>query len=159
MKTFTKICEKVRKFISIICCVLLSLQVLIVSFVAASRYLFKYAPSWGESVALICMVWFCLLSATLAITDDSHLKVTLIDNFVSERTIKYMDLFDLVLIIILGIIMLFGGIVLVKLTSRNIMTGIGLPSGVLYAVIPVSGFAFVMAAIDRGRELLCHLKK
>ena len=58
-----KICSTVRRGIYMVCCVLLACQVLIVSGVAASRYILKHTPPWGENLALICMVWFCLLSS------------------------------------------------------------------------------------------------
>ncbi len=154
-----KICKTVSSVIYKICCVLLACQVLIVSGVAASRYLLKYTPPWGENLALICMVWFCLLSSAVAISGDLHLKVTLIDSFISDRTRTIMDLCDLVLVFIFGVVMLFGSFGLIELTSRNIMSGLGVPSSVLYAVIPVTGLAFIVATIDRGRTLLCHLRQ
>lgn len=154
-----KFFKTVSRVIYVICCVLLACQVIIVSGVAASRYLLKYTPPWGENLALICMVWFCLLSSAVAISGDLHLKVTLIDNFISERTRIILDLFDLVLVFIFGVIMLFGSFGLIELTSRNIMTGLGVPSSVLYAVIPVTGLAFIISTIDRGRTLLCHLRQ
>ena len=154
-----KICSTVRRGIYMVCCVLLACQVLIVSGVAASRYILKHTPPWGENLALICMVWFCLLSSAVAISEDLHLKVTLIDNFISDRTRTIMDLLDLLLVFIFGVVMVFGSYGLLELTSRNIMSGMGLPSSVLYAVIPVSGLALIIATIDRGRTLLCHLKQ
>lgn len=143
-----------RKVVSAVCIVLLSCQVLLVSWVAFSRYILKRTPAWGENSALLCMVWFCLLSATLAIKDDSHLRMTLIDNFVSPRVVRALDIFGLVMIGAFGLFMFIGGIGLTKLTNRNIMTGLGIPSGILYASIPVSGVAFFIAALDRGRDLL-----
>ena len=83
----------------------------------------------------------------------------MIDNFISDRTRTIMDLLDLLLVFIFGVVMVFGSYGLLELTSRNIMSGMGLPSSVLYAVIPVSGLAFIIATIDRGRTLLCHLKQ
>ena len=103
-----KICSTVRRGIYMVCCVLLACQVLIVSGVAASRYILKHTPPWGENLALICMVWFCLLSSAVAISEDLHLKVTLIDNFISDRTRTIMDLLDLLLVFIFGVFMVFG---------------------------------------------------
>lgn len=154
-----KIFKAVSKTIYAVCSALLVCQVVIVSGVAASRYILKYTPPWGENLALICMVWFCLLSSAVAISGDLHLKVTLIDSFISDRVKTIMDLFDLVLIFIFGVVMVFGSFGLLELTSRNIMSGLGVPSSILYAVIPISGLAFIVATIDRGRTLLCHLRQ
>lgn len=154
-----KFCKAVSRVIYIICCILLACQVIIVSGVAASRYILKYTPPWGENLALICMVWFCLLSSAVAISGDLHLKVTLIDSFISEKTRIIMDLLDLVLVFVFGLVMVFGSYGLLELTSRNIMTGLGVPSSVLYAVIPVTGVAFLVSTIDRARALIGQLKE
>lgn len=148
-----------RKILSAICVLLLCGQVLLVSYVAFSRYVLNSTPAWGEKTALLCMVWFCLLSATLAIKDDSHLRMTLIDNFVSAKAVQMMNHIDLLLVAVFGFFMFWEGIGLTQLTHRNIMTGLGIPSSILYAAIPVAGVAFVVAAIDKGRESVCQRKR
>lgn len=156
---FDKFCEIVRKVLSVICVTLLCGQVLLASYVAFSRYVLKSTPAWGENSALLCMVWFCLLCATLAIKDDSHLRMTLIDNVASPNAVKIMNIIDLVLVAVFGAFMLVEGIGLVQLTHRNIMTGLGVPSSILYLSVPVSGAAFLLAAIEKGREIICQPKQ
>lgn len=159
MKVFDTFCELLRKVIGVICVGLLCAQVLLVSGVAISRYLFKYTPAWGENSALLCMVWFCLLCATLALYDDSHLRMTLIDNVAPPKAIRIMNIIDMVLVFVFGAFMLFEGVGLVQLTARNIMTGLGIPASILYASVPVSGLAFMIVSIEKAKELISQLKK
>ena len=159
MMVFEKLCGAIRKVISCVCVFLLGLQVLIVSGVAVSRYAFGYTPAWGEKSALLCMVWFCLLSATLALFDDTHLRMTLIDNFVSEKAIRVLNVIVMVLIFAFGSFMLLEGIGLVQLSSRNTMAGLGISNAYLYASIPVTGLAFMVVSLEKGKELICHMKQ
>jgi TRAP-type C4-dicarboxylate transport system permease small subunit len=146
--------DVLKKTIAVVCTLLLSAQVLLVAWVAFCRYVLERTPAWGENSALLCMVWFCLLSVALAVLDDTHLRMTLIDNFVSAKAVRALNLFSLFLIGAFGLFMLVEGIGLTKLTHRNIMTGLGVPSSILYSSVPVSGAAFFFAAIDKGRSLL-----
>ncbi|MBE6064479.1 TRAP transporter small permease [Clostridium cochlearium] len=147
--------ESVRKILQLICNFILCALVLIVSYVAFMRYVFKNTPAWGESLALLMMVWFCLLSSALAVSKDVHLKMTLLDNFASKKLIKKLDILSVFLWLIFGLVMIVSGIRLTILANRNIITGLGLPSGIIYAALPVSGLVFILEAIDRGRKELC----
>ena len=151
---FAKEMERLRRVLQGICNILLCGLVVSVSYVAFMRYVFKNTPSWGESLALVFMVWFCLLSSSLAVSKDIHLKMTLIDNIISKKNIKKLNIISILLWIIFGIVMLFFGIRLTILANRNIITGLGIPSSIMYVALPVSGVIFILEAIDRGRMLL-----
>lgn len=139
-----------------LCMVLLLLEVVIVAGVACSRYIFRYTPAWGETLALLLGVWFAFLGGAYAISEDVHLKMTLIDNLVSEKVTWYLEWIGLIVTVILGAAMLFYGTSLLTIASKNIMTGLGVPSTVLYAAVPVSGICFIVETLDRGRKLICR---
>lgn len=153
---FDKIAKVIRKFLSVISMSFLFGQVIVVTYVAFMRYVFKQTPAWGESVALLFMVWFCLLSSALAVGEDIHLKMTLIDEIIPQEKTKFLDIMAVALTLIFGIFMVVYGYKVFLLSNRNIITGIGLPSGIMYAALPVSGILFIIESIDRGRELLCQ---
>lgn len=159
MSIFDKICEGIRKVLSAVCVILLGAQVLIVAGVAAGRYFFDYTPAWGEKTALLCMVWFCLMSATLALFDDSHLRMTLIDNFVSERAVRYLNILVMAFIFGFGCFMLAAGAGLAVLSARNTMAGLGISNIWLYASVPVTGLSFMVVSLEKGKELLWDRKQ
>ena len=147
--------KSIRKGLQLICNFILGALVVVVSYVAFMRYVFKSTPAWGESLSLLMMVWFCLLSSALAVSEDVHLKMTLVDNFASKNVIKKLDILAIFLWLIFGLVMIVSGVRLTILANRNIITGLGLPSGIIYAALPVSGVIFILEAIDRGRKELC----
>ena len=91
--------ERIFKFINqalyFVSIVLLLLEVVIVAGVAFCRYILHYTPAWGESLALLLGVWFCFLASAYAIPNDVHLKMTLIDNMVSEKFVMVLEWFGL----------------------------------------------------------------
>ena len=99
--------ERIFKFINqalyFVSMVLLLLEVVIVAGVAFCRYILHYTPAWGESLALLLGVWFCFLAAAYAIPSDVHLKMTLIDNMVSEKYVLVLEWFGLAMTMLLGI--------------------------------------------------------
>lgn len=148
--------KKIRSIFQLLSSILLIGLVIEVTYVAVMRYVFNSTPAWGESVALLIMVWFCLLSSALAVSKNIHLQMTVIDNFVSKNTIKLLEYFTVLLWIIFGLVMLIYGINLTKLANENIMTGIGLPSSILFAAVPFSGIIFIIEGIKRGVDIRCQ---
>ena len=144
---------KLEKTIIYVISFLLIALVLVVSSIALMRNLFRFTPQWGESLALLIMVWFCLLSAALGVSKDIHIRMTIIENFMNEKQLKILDHISNILWIILGILALIKGIELTGLSSTNIITGIGLPASVIYVAIPIFGFLVMLTSLIREVKL------
>ena len=84
------------------------------------------------------------------------MKMTLIDNMVSEKYVLVLEWFGLAMTMLLGICFTVYGYSLLGIAEQNIMSGLGMPSTVLYAAVPISGIFFIIESIDRGRSLLCQ---
>lgn len=145
--------QKLEKILSLIITVFLISLVLVVSYIALLRNLFSKTPAWGESLALLIMVWFCLLSGALGVSNDIHIRMTIIENFISEKKVKILDHLTNLLWIIFGGCALYNGINLAKLGHNNIVTGINLPSSVIYMSVPIFGIIVLISSIIREVKL------
>lgn len=150
MEKIIKISEKILK---VLVSVLLCLLVLTVSYIAFKRYLFKDAPAWGESLSLLFMVWFCMLSAAIGVINKIHLRMTIMDNIFSEKTIFYLEHLTNTLWIILGILAIVKGLSLTSLSSENIITGLNMKSSIIYSAIPVFGLIVTLTSINEEVKL------
>jgi TRAP-type C4-dicarboxylate transport system permease small subunit len=139
------------RLIDVLCKAFLLVQVIVVSIVVFGRVFFKVTPSWGEQVSLMAMVWFGLLSASIAVRDHSHICVTLLEKVLPPVWMKWNDRINAVLMFIFSAFMLVVGIQLTQLTALNILTGLNIPSSWLYASVPAAGLA-IMVQIFRGKK-------
>lgn len=142
-----KALDTVEAVIRRILSVLLIALVLVVSYIALMRNIFKSSPAWGESSALLIMVWFCLLAAAMGVMKNIHIRMTILDSFLSEKTIKKLEHLTLILWMILGSLAIIFGIRLTLLAGNNIIAGIYLPASVIYSAIPVFGLVVLLSAI------------
>lgn len=112
-QTFDKIrpiYDVTYKVILFICKILLIADILITSFSVLGRYIpFIPDPAWTEQVVLTCMVYMAVLSATLAIRKNAHIRMTALDRFLPPKLIKVLDIVADLAVLILGIIMLHYG--------------------------------------------------
>jgi TRAP-type C4-dicarboxylate transport system permease small subunit len=132
------------------CKICLALQVLIVCIVVFGRYLLNWTPGWGETSALLCMVWFSLMSASLGILEDRHLRITLTELFLPPPLIRIFDCLSLLVIFLFSLFMIVFGYNMAVLSGLNILTGMNIKSSWLFAAVPVSGVALFFGCIEKG---------
>lgn len=148
-----KILDKLSNIIKNILTVLLIALVLVVSYIALMRNAFSASPAWGEAAALLIMVWFCLLSAALGVRKNIHIRMTILDGVLKEKSINRLEHLTLILWMILGILALIFGIRLTMLAGNNVITGIYLPASVIYSAVPVFGVIVFLSALEQEVKL------
>lgn len=100
-----KVSKLYNSVINFICVVLLTAQAVSILTMVAGRYIFNKVPPWSEQFALFCMIWFAMFSIALAVRDDSHVKMEVIDTLVSPKALLGFKLFGNICTMVFGIIM------------------------------------------------------
>lgn len=120
---------------------------LIVNFTVVTRYFLSYTPSWSESGALLCMVWFGFLSMALGVRDNQHISITILDHLISKQSLHKLEFFQEGAIFLFGVFMIQQGFVLCEVGMLNNLPGLGLSSAFQYAAVPCSGFAMCVYSL------------
>ncbi|MFP4375438.1 MAG: TRAP transporter small permease [Spirochaetales bacterium] len=119
--------------------VILGMQILLVSYVVAGRYLFGQTPRWGEELALLCMVWFSLLSAVIAARDGKHIRIRVVFDRLPVGLQKVMRVVFVVFSQVFNLVLFVFGLRLAEVTSRSVLPGSGLSRSWLYIPLAVAG--------------------
>ena len=99
------------KIVMFICKILLITDIIVTIYMVIGRYItFIDAPVWGEQIVLTLMVYMTVLSATLAIRRNAHIRMTALDKYMSKTMVKVLDLLSDVAVTALGVILLVYGI-------------------------------------------------
>lgn len=124
-------------------------MVIIVSYLVFMRYVMRMTPQWGHEIALGCMVWFSLLSATMATRYDRHITIRVVDTFAPAGFIKALKAFAGVVIVCFLLFMIIQGIPLTRLAIRIVQPGSGVSLAFVFAAVPVSGLTMLLMFIAR----------
>lgn len=127
------------------CIVLFSFLVLLVSWQVITRFVFNAPSSFSEEFAQYCFVWLALFGGALVFGEKGHIAVT----FVKERfpaQFRYVInwLIELMTSAFAVLVMIIGGIQLMLLTWSQTSASLGVPVGLLYSAIPISGIFIVI---------------
>lgn len=148
-RAFTLIAEKLYAVANFLCVAFLTLQLLTIVLMATGRYVLKNVPIWTEQFALFCLVWFSMLSVSLAVKDDSHIRMELVDYFLPERHIWIFEYFSYAVALVFSVYMIINGIFLMELSRGVQMSGMRISESYLYLSLPVAGFCTAYMALFR----------
>lgn len=141
-----KVSDAYNKVINFICVVLLTAQTLAILIMVFGRYIFSYVPMWTEQFALFAMTWFAMFSIALAVRDDSHVKMEVIDNLVSPKVLNYFKLFGCLCTAAFGLVMVVYGVGISKLTWTSMLSAFRVPVGLQYFSAVAGGFFMITNA-------------
>ena len=147
------------KVVMFICKILLIVDILVTSMAVLGRYVsFIPDPAWSEQVVLTCMVYMAVLSATLAIHTNSHIRMTVFDQYLPAKVVKTLDVVADIAVMVLGYILLTKGIEVCNSPLAKFGKYESLPwlSRVwMYIPIPLAGGSMIIFEIE---QLFDHLK-
>jgi TRAP-type transport system small permease protein len=136
---FKKGLKIIEAIIEYICMGTLGIMVVIVFAQVICRYVFKFTPRWSEETSIICMIWISMLGMALGVRRHIHLAITEIVNLFPKTLRKVVYCFDEVAMIVFGVTITIYGGQLSAVTMSSTLPATQLPSGVLYAILPIMG--------------------
>lgn len=130
----------------------LVLQVLVSAYVVFGRFVLRSTPGWGSSLILFSLVWFSLLSVSLGIRDEAHVRLQIVDYVVPLKWQKYVGYVNHFFALLFGILMTVGGTIATISVIPNNMPGLEISRAWLFLSIPISGVLILLSLIDKGAQ-------
>jgi TRAP-type C4-dicarboxylate transport system permease small subunit len=92
------------------CKLLLVADILITSMAVMGRYIsFIPDPAWSEEIVLTCMIYLAVISASMALRKNTHIRVTAMDRYLPVKAVQVLDVAADVGVIAFSVMMLVAG--------------------------------------------------
>lgn len=105
-----------------------------------TRYILKNPSSWSEELVSYLFAWMSLLGASLVVSERGHMNIPVLVEKMRPGAKKALYIFaELIACLFAAIILLFGGIKITGLAMGQMTSSLGVPVGVFYFVLPLSG--------------------
>ena len=131
------------------CKIVFIISICITSYVVFCRYILHKTPRWGEQSILLCMVYMALVSASLAVRTDTHLRVMVLDFILPKKAIDILKVLSQVMIFAFSLFMIIYGVQFCTLMTKSTMSGIPVPQAVLYGAVPLAGLCMLLMQSER----------
>ena len=112
------------------------------------RYVMGSSPPWAEQAALTLMIWYVFFAAAAGVREGFHIRILLVESLLSPRPRRLMRLIAHVVVGASGIAMAIWGGELVARTWGHVIPTLGLPRGIAYLALPLSGVLIAFFTIE-----------
>lgn len=121
----------------------------IIGWQVLGRYVLGASPSWSEQAAQVLMIWFAYLAAAAGIREGFHIRIVALEEAAPPVLRAGMRVAGGVVVAACGLAMLVLGGDLVARTWSHTIPSLGLPRGLAYLGLPISGGLIFLFAIER----------
>lgn len=134
-----------------LCKILLVADILITVFAVTGRFVpFIPDPAWTEEVVLTLMAFMAMLSASLAIRRNAHIRMDVFDKMLPRKVILISDIIcDVGVMLLGGVMMVIGWQYAVRIGKFGFYGSMPwLSRFYMYLPVPVAGAAMIIFEIE-----------
>lgn len=136
---YSKLSEWIYRVTTFICVLCLGVELVSVLIMVLGRYVFNKVPIWCDQLSLMSLVWMVILSITLSLYKENHMKVELIDKVLPPKAVAALKYFSNIVICGFSVLMVYHGAVMFNLTRHAKLSGFRVSQGLLYLPLIICG--------------------
>lgn len=138
-QVYSKLTKVIYDIVNAICVLCLATELVSVLVMVVGRYIFNKVPNWCDQLALLALVWMVVLSISLAIYHESHMRVELADAFAPKKVLTVLKYLANIAGLIFSIMMVWHGFVLVDLVKVAKISGLKISQSYQYLPLVICG--------------------
>lgn len=105
-----------------------------------TRYILKNPSSWSEELVSYLFAWMSLFGASIVVGERGHMNIPILVEKMGMGARKALNIFaEVVAFAFSAVILVYGGVQITSLAMGQMTSSLGVPIGVFYIVLPVSG--------------------
>ncbi|RKQ32299.1 TRAP transporter small permease [Oceanobacillus halophilus] len=113
-----------------------------------ARYVLNISSPSTEELTRYLLIWFGLLTAAYVFGAKKHIAILFFrEKFGPSTQLLIERITDILIIIVAGVLMVYGGIKVVLLTSAQTAAATGISMSFVYFSLPLSGFFIIFYTI------------
>lgn len=137
-------CKALRKGVNTVLSyttgVIFAFMVCIGTYQIVTRYFFNRPSTVSEELLTYSFTWMALLASAYVFGKRDHMRMGFLADKVSGPARKVLEtVIELLIMLMVGGIMVYGGSAIMRLTMTQKTASLGIPMGVIYTILPVSG--------------------
>ena len=153
MKSLHKFRHGLDTVLSWVCALLFAAMVVVGTYQIVTRYFFGRPSTVSEELLTYSFTWMALLSSALVFGKRDHMRMGFLADKITGTPRKVLEIISECLVLLLAaVVMLYGGVSIMKLTMTQVTASLGIPMGTVYTVLPLRG----PAGADLPRRQSCQ---
>ena len=151
---YTRFCALLSKASLMLAVAMLITIIVCVQYQVVGRYVFNDTPTWAEGLALQLVLYVTALGVAVGVRDAGHIGLDSLVSLLPESMRLKIEILIHALVALFGAIMAWSGWVWTQLKWTDIKPMMGVPVGLDYLALVVSGVLIVLFSIEHIVALL-----
>jgi len=119
---------------------IITVMVVLVTWQVVARYIFSSPVPWSEQLSKYLFVWLVLINGAYMFGKHGHMKVAFFQELLPQKIQRWLNIFiELVVIMFALAVLLYGGVMALRLGIAQTDAALGISMGYVYAALPLSG--------------------
>lgn len=128
--------------------IIFALMVCIGTYQIVTRYFFNSPSTVSEELLTYLFTWLSLLAAAYVFGKRDHMRMGFLADKVTGTARKVLETaIELLVMLMVGGIMIYGGFSIMQLTMTQKTASLGIPMGVIYTILPISGILIFLYGV------------
>lgn len=151
---YTRFCALLSKASLMLAVAMLITIIVCVQYQVVGRYIFNDTPTWAEGLALQLVLYVTALGVAVGVRDAGHIGLDSLAVLLPEGLRLKLEILIHALVALFGGIMAWSGWIWTQLKWTDIKPMMGVPVGLDYLALVVSGLLIVLFSIEHIVALL-----
>ena len=134
---------------------LFALMTVIGTYQIVTRYFFNRPSTVSEELLTYSFTWMSLLASAYVFGKRDHMRMGFLADKFTGPGRRYLEAaIDLLTFAFAGVVMVYGGISITKLTMIQTTASLRVPMGYIYVIVPVTGVLIMLFSLMNAADML-----
>lgn len=140
MKALANLRKGIDFVLSRAAAVIFALMVCVGTYQIVTRYFFNRPSTVSEELLTYSFTWMAMLASAYVFGKRDHMRMGFIADKITGAPRKVLEtVIEILIMVLVASIMVYGGSSIMQLTMTQKTASLGIPMGVIYTIIPISG--------------------
>ena len=125
------------------------------SYQIITRYFFNRPSTVSEELLTYSFTWMALLASAYVFGKRDHMRMGFLADKITGPARKCLEIaIDLLTFAFAGVVMVYGGISITKLTMIQTTASLRVPMGYIYVIVPVTGLLIMLFSLMNAADMM-----
>lgn len=155
MEGMHKVRAGIMRILGIVIICLFAMMTVIGTYQIVTRYFFNRPSTVSEELLTYSFTWMALLASAYVFGKRDHMRMGFLADKITGPARKCLEIaIDLLTFAFAGVVMVYGGISITKLTMIQTTASLRVPMGYIYVIVPVTGVLIMLFSLMNAADML-----
>lgn len=155
MSAIHQVKDQIMKILGVVITVLFAAMTVIGTYQIVTRYFFNRPSTISEELLTYSFTWMSLFASAYVFGKKDHMRIGFLADKFTGTGKKYLEFsIEILAFVFAGVVMVYGGSAITKLTMMQTTASLQIPMGYIYAAVPVTGVLIMVFCLVNAVDIL-----